>query len=239
MTDADQEKIVKEAQEAYKNGTEADKLAILKGMQSAGQKWLTNDEFKKRFEFGKEIAQDRGDDELSMQFWIYGTHHDATKEEDREVVMPVMFADWEPKDDAEKMMMMKGLGIKFAEQFPHHMLTTIVHISEAWMVKRDADHPKEDDHIMPSKSPNRVEIVMVHALSMDQRQSWWQAEIKKDKDGKFTGLETIIEDQYDPENPQPANKSVVDRLSIAIMMGNGLAKRQNFDEKEDKNGKAG
>jgi hypothetical protein len=225
---AKERKIVDDLKDAYKNGSAKDKQAIIRGAQLAGQKWLTNEEFKKQFEIGKDIASDRGDDDLTMQFWLFGTPHDKESKE-KDFVTPVMMMDWEPESDQQKQMYMMGLGAKIADQYPHHMLTTVVQISEAWVVTRDKDAPEEDSHVMPSESPNRVEVVFVHAMSMDQRQSWWQAEIIRDKEGKFKELKELTNDEYDP-NKTSEYKAMTNKLSIGIFMGNGAAKRKNMEE---------
>lgn len=225
--------IVEQAVDAYKNGDDKQRSAIIAAAQKAGQRFLTDEEFNKRFEHGIKIAKDRGDDEMMMQFWVYGLNTKATDPKERDLVMPVMMGNWAPKNDEEKRMILMGLGAKIADDFPDHMITTIVHIAEAWMAKEQYD--KEGKYVMPSENPERKEVVMVHAVSMDQRQSYWQGEIIKDENGKFKKLKKIVGEVHDPNDPVPLNKKMVDKLSVYIFMGSALAK----EKKGEPNGKTG
>jgi hypothetical protein len=224
MEKDDQNDTVKQA--AVGNDKDA-KAQILGALQQAGQRWLTDDEFNEQFDRAKEIAQDRDDDETLMSFWLYGISSDA--DDKKKACMPVMFADWPGGDDMDKDKIMAGIGAKFAEQFPDYMLTTVVQTSEAWMVERPKDAPEEDRHLAPSQSPNRVEIIMVHALSMDQRQSFWHAKILKDEDGKFTGLEQILESRHVTGKDSEWD-GMLNNLSRSIFRGNYLAKGAKLQE---------
>lgn len=226
----EQSSIITEAIKAYKDGGEKEKAAILAGAQRAGQKWLTDEEFNEQFERGKQSVKERGDEELAMEFWLYGVNNEAKDEKDKKVIMPCLLAGWNPKDQEEKRMIMMGLGMTFYEKFPDHMLTTVVHTSEAWASKYEKGTDPNNPPVMPSKDPKRMEIVLVHAMSMDQRVSFYQAEILKDAKGKFTGLKDMAEDIYNPEKPIPISKSAVDRLSVYILMGHAKAKDYHKQE---------
>lgn len=222
LTPGEEDKVVGEALDRFKNGSESDKKDILKAVQLAGQKWLTDEEFESQFQQGLDIAKARGDDEITPQSWLYGTPRDRVKDKDiGPAIMPVILGDW-PADDGElKKKISLSIGAKFTENFPDHMLTSVIQISEAWAVHRDDDQPEEDLSIAPSESPNRKEVIFVHALSCDQRQSFYHGEIQRDKDGKFTGLKTDIERHHDPEDPIVAGEdgSMNNKLSLGIFVG--------------------
>lgn len=220
------DKILNEALAAFKNGDQGAKNSMIKALQKAGKKWLPDKAFKDHFETGKKIAADRGDTELMMQFWVFGSPISGY-EEGKSILVPVIFGDWEPRGSDQKKQMMMGLGLKIASDWPDdQMLTTIVHISEAWMVKRD----KEDDikDITPSEQPDRIEIGLVHALSMDQRISFWQGKILKNDDGSFAGYEDIMNEEFDPEKARTIGdkESFRDHLSEWLMLGYSLGRRE-------------
>lgn len=230
------EELLDEAAKYFAEGDRGERNKIIGSVQKAGQKWLPNDVFKKHFEMGKEIANDRGDDEISMQFWVYGSPMSGYKESE-ESLSPIMFADWSPESQKQKQQLMMGLGMKIADEWGEDvMLTTIVHVSEAWAVQRN----KGDDvrSIVPSEQDDRIEIALVHAMSMDQRISFWQGKILKDSEGSFTGYEDILSEEHNPENPKTFSdkESYRDYLSEWILLGYSIAKQQKGKE-EAQNGK--
>lgn len=193
-----------------------DKLAMLKGLQRAGQQYLTDEDYFRQFERGIEQVKDHVDEGLTMIFCLYGSNYNAEAEKDREAVMPVAFADW-PPEGMTKDQAMEALGVLFASQFPDHMLVNITHTSEAWMVERKKDDP---DGLAPSKDPNRIEAVIVTATSMDRRTSLYMAKMLRDSAGTFTGLEEMPDHckRYDPEHPADPRESQ-DYLTDSIYRG--------------------
>lgn len=224
MTDKKTRKLLDEAAEAYKNGNPEIRQAIIKATQRAGQKWLPDAKFKEQFETGKKHAlEEMNDDgEVGMYFCLYGVPGDNSPKGTEDVAVLAVMADWQPESDKEKFNTMQVLGKKFYEDNPNHMLTTVVQIAEAWMVQRNKEQPEEDNHIAPSQSPNKKEIVFVEATSLDQRHSMYSAEIIRDKNGDFKELQEYLVDEYDPNDPKP--QDIENMLAAGIFMGNARAK---------------
>lgn len=208
--------------------TDKEKMDMLQRLRGAGQQWLSDEDFSQQFERGRKMAREGVADGLMMQFWLYGRNYEPDKTgDDKWALMPVLLADW-PPEGIEKGDAMKALGVMYAEKFPDFMLVNVVQMSEAWQVDRDKAQPEEDDHIAPSESPNKVEVVMVDAMSLDRRQSWWSAKIERAADEKVTGLKTLKEVIYNPAKPKDP-RDMRAYLIEAIFTGYNLAreKKQN------------
>lgn len=224
--------------------TDKQKMEMLRGLQAAGQKWLTDEEYFEHFERGIKMVSDKDESDLLMQFWLYGRDYDADKKEDEWAIMPIGIADWPPEGHT-KQEAMEALGVMFAAQFPKHMLVNIVHTSEAWMSKRESKEEAENG-VAPSEDPNKVEVVLVTAVSMDRRLSQYMAEIIRDKDGKFSKLKEVpdMTKRHDPEKPHDP-RNFRDYLSEYIYHGYGTLREKEAaakakPEKEDKtDGKTG
>lgn len=219
------EKLTEKANAGDKNA----QREILKFMQSAGQDWLSDEEFNKHYEIGKKIALDRDDGEdLTMQIWLFGRHYDPENEDDRDIVQPCLLVDWPPEDKYEAMA---ALGAKFAEDHPNHMLVTAVLVSEAWMVQRPEEDADKLKGFAPSEQPDRIEVVQVSALSLDQRHAWFSSKIMRDENGKFVKFETLFEELHDPNEPKLPSE-MQDRLLVPLFMG-----KLGMSLKGKKNGK--
>lgn len=220
----------KELEDLKKQFSEGDKETregILNAVQRVAQRWLPDDDFTEQFEAGKKMARERGDDELSMCFIInFSTTKEEVPEEDRKKSALVVLPDWNPKNDEEKQKMMMGLGAKMADEHPDHMLVSVVHVSEAWMVQKPKDTDITKLKVMPRDDPDRIEVVLVHAMSIDQRQSFWQGKIIKNEDGTLKEIEDLMEDVHDPSKPKLLSDPGAMRgyLPTAILAGYFMAK---------------
>lgn len=214
-----------------------DKIGLIKGLQAAGQKWLPDKDYFEQFERGIKMVSEKDETELLMQFWLYGRNYDAKDTKDEWAIMPIGIADWPPEGHT-KQETMEALGVMYASQYPKHMLVNIVHTSEAWMARREKAEDI-DKGPMPSKDPNRIEVVIVTAVSMDRRLSQYAAEILRDKKGKFAGLKDTPEMnlRHDPEKPHDP-RNMRDYLSEYIYGGYGKIRDLDRKGKEEKpNGK--
>lgn len=172
-----------------------DRMTLLHQFQTiAGPKMIPNERLHEVFEMDKKhAAEEMEGGGVMMSFAIHGKHRDTDKWE----VTLVVMADWPPE---RKDLAMAGLGMKYHDDNPDLMPLIVSQVSEAWMAHHDrAD--KDKDMPAPSEDPNRVEGLLVHTTTMDQRQDFNMREILRDKDGKFTGLKDSMENRYNPEDP--------------------------------------
>jgi hypothetical protein len=229
--DIDGEEASRLVQEYLEKGGDEAKKTVKRAMQRAGQKWLTdqkfNEQFQEAIDMARETAQNDEDGTI-MTFMLYGRRYDLDNfkgpEKETWALMPVFMADWpagEPGFDKNKLM--KGLGAKFAEQFPGFMLVNVVQTSEAWMSERSVDDPQED--LAPSESPNRMEIVMVSATSMDNRSSIWSAEMVRDDAGKVVNWKPKFQHKHSRKDTDDDTKGFQNNLAAYIYMGHGEYKK--------------
>lgn len=205
-------------------GKKGDTDVLLKGLQKIGQKYLADDEFNTIFENGQRILEEEGEAGVTMFFMLHGYNPETEKR----CVMPVMFADWPPPEEIDGVEFGKrgalfGIGATFTDKFPGYMLVAIMHVSEAWMVQRDKDSPEEDKHVAPSKSPDKIEIGFVHAVSLDRRVSYRYNKLIRDEAGKFVRWEKFNESIHDPKNPSKPGEAD-DMLTNYIFEGYMRAK---------------
>lgn len=140
--------------------------------QTMGQQFLPDDEFADQFKSAwnnAKMLMER-DNYLDMVFLAHMRH----REKAEWTLVPMLMADWPPPDDM-KYEVMFGLGAKLADQFPDHMLMSVVQISEAWMAEYANEDVIEDSPYlpkgipMPSQRQDKVECVIIDGCTMDQR----------------------------------------------------------------------
>lgn len=197
-----------------------------------GRMIVPDDTLNKIFEESKDWATRymKKEGELSMMITLHGFH--ALSPSKDKVLMPALFADWPPPDfDGKngKMVAMLGLGAKFAEEFPTHLAMCAVHMSEVWMAQHKPGDPEEDKFVAPSQRSNRVEGLIIHASTIDGRTAFATFEIVRYKNGKFKGLEPLINNPYNAED-EPTTE---DYLTRYVFRG-FLDARQNARKPEAK-----
>jgi hypothetical protein len=185
-----------------------------------GQRYITDDRLRELFEIDKKHVQENTHDGLAMLFGLYG-HNVETNEW---TMMPVMFADWPPPEPLTKEQAMIGIGAQFVDTNPGFVLVAVSHMSEMWLVKQDPD--EYDPNVVPSTHKDRIEGVMAHIMTIDQRSCYYQAKIIRDEKGKFERLETTIDHPYEEgDNTESSNMGYRDFLSTNIFKGYLMARK--------------
>lgn len=173
---------------------------LLEFGHQAAQGFLPDEDFNMYYQQAKDTAVENmtRDGNLTMVFIMHGT--DVSKDPDspeRHVGVVAGILDW--PDELDKNRAMQGLGMKFVDDNPGYILTAVCHISEGWAARYKTGTPAKD--LKPAEDPDRVEVAIVHAASMDQRISYCYLKTGRDADGKFTGFTTLNEEIWNSAKP--------------------------------------
>lgn len=152
------------------------------------QQFMSDAQFDKRFRNTVKIAKRNFEKDSSHDMMVFAhlRHHETKVWR----ILPMLMIEWPPPKDKYKAM--QGLGAMIAEKHPDEMLFLLTQVSEGWAaygkktdVEEDDPRIMKKDVLQPSERPDRIEVLMVSAMTIDQRQSYSWIEIKRDKAGKF------------------------------------------------------
>jgi hypothetical protein len=181
---------------------------IMKMVQRGpAQKYISDKRLHEIYEHAKQFAMEveEKENEVDMMFIAHMHRREATdvsKEEWLEI--PIMFADWPPPDN-QKYEVLQGLGIRLATEFEEYMLVCMVQISEGWMATYHEEDGAEAPYLpkgatMPSERPDKIEILLIDACTVDQRKDSTMIPIIRNASGKFATWGAPVEHLYDPDD---------------------------------------
>jgi len=178
------------------------------------------------------IRLEEKENAVPVTFICYLRHRDSdAKEEEQWLELVYVFEDWPPDD---KHTFMVKLGEKITRQNPRYMLVMVVQLSEAWTAMYKPDKVANGGRHMaagvppPSKRSDRLEVLLVDACTVDQRQSSYSVAIIRTSSGKFGTWGQATEHRYG-DGGDDHNRT--NHLTLSIFMGStSLAAARNKTE---------
>jgi hypothetical protein len=211
----------------------ADKAAeLMRTLQkTAGQEFISDADFLDIYQRTKRFAMKHERQKgFVQQMFVAHLRHRTDKGDWTEV--PFLLADGMPEDVNEKHNLMLGMGATVVDKFPDYMMMAVAHIGEGWAAEYTPS--LIDDRLSrslpaglqyPSKRQDRVEMLVIDVITMDQRHHSTMIEIQRKPDESFKGWGKEIEKLYDPESDEDV-RDRVDFNTIVMFQGYFMASKQ-------------
>lgn len=184
------------------------------------QQWLTDEQFAKRYRNTIKAAKrdfEKDGYHMNMVYAHFIRPNDAW------MMVGMVFADWPPPGD--RFEAMRAIGLKLADEYPDDKLLMLTHVSEGWAAADpDMVDPADPMHVkkgqtQPMDHPDRFEVMIVSALTIDQRQSYSCTPIKRDKAGNFRKWGKSFGETYESGTAGPNPFKTGDFLLGQIFVG--------------------
>lgn len=97
-----------------------------------------------------------------------------------------------PESHSAKANMMRVIGLDFALKHPKNRIKTVSMVNEGWMLKVSPG----EDYVMPSKSPNRIEVLVITRLTVaNMKTRMANLRVVRDEQGKV--MELVVPDEME------------------------------------------